>query len=203
MTTLSYDDGVVRSSVVLYDGLWLEIRRGDLTGPALKAAGRRRWGGKEAWLAAVCAGTELQKWAVLGSYSLPKLDRYTVPGWTVAEGKEEMLMEIRFLQGRYNESRSERARLYWAEMLQDVAQVGYSGLGWREGRGSMWILDWPELARQIYTLCRRGRYTVRGGGYKEWVPGGFWFDILYAGCMGPDFVHEAPGSLPERLNLFV
>jgi hypothetical protein len=34
MTKLSYDDGVTWSTVVLTDGLWLEVRRGYLTGKA-------------------------------------------------------------------------------------------------------------------------------------------------------------------------
>jgi hypothetical protein len=228
MSKLSYDDGVVRSSVVLYDGLWIEIRCGDLTGKALKAAGRRRWGGKDVWIAAVCqgvesrdgttsatpaAGVERQEWAVLGSYEnrFYKIHDETYHGTAPGDGykertaraKEELLREIRFLQGRYNESRGLRARLYWAEMLQNVAQTGYCGSRWHEKQCTMWILDWPELARQICALTRAGRRTAKEAGVSEWRMGGFWFDVLYGSCMGKDFVHQAPGPLPERLDLFV
>jgi hypothetical protein len=230
MTKLSYDDGVVRSSVVKVKGVatrgsgadasattnggggrWLEIRRGDLTGTALKEAGQRGWTSKEEWLAAVCSG-ECQEWAVLGEYVNRFYEiheetyRGTAPGdgykERTARAKEEQLREIRYLQGRYNESRSEKARLYWAEMLQNVAQAGYIGSRWHEARCTMWILDRPEIARQIYALSRGGRYTAREGGYKEWTSCGFWFDVLYSSCMGKDFVHDAVVPLPERLDLF-
>jgi hypothetical protein len=213
MTKLSYDDGVVRSAVTLYDGLWIEIRRGDLTGKALKAAGRRRWGGKDVWIAAVCeeAGVERQEWAVLGEYVNrfheihEETYRGTAPGdgykERTARAKEEQLREIRYLQGRYNESRSEKARLYWAEMLQNVARAGYIGSRWHERLCTMWILDRPEIARQIYQLARSGRATAREGDYNEWAMCGFWFDVLYSSCMGMDFVHDAVVPLPEQLDL--
>ena len=214
MTKLSYDDGVVRSSVVkMKNGEWLELRRGELTGAALREAGQRRWASKEDWLSTVCeGGTEMQEWAILGSYETSFWTIYeesfkgTAPGdgykERSARGKEKMLQELRYLQGRYNEAQSERARLYWAEMIQDIAQVGYCGVGGAAGRATMWVMDWPEIAHQIYALSQSGRYTAQEEDYKARSMCGFWFHILYQNCMGEDFVHDAVEDMPARLDLF-
>lgn len=201
MTKLSYDDGVVRSSVVkTKNGEWLELRRGELTGAALRETGPRRWASKEAWLAAVCPesrdGTTSatpaadasghQDWAVLGEY--------TKRGWDVS-GKQEMLTELRYLQRRYNESRSERARLYWAEMIQDIAQAGFNYT-----YKTMWVTEWPELACQLYHLTLSGQAVTLEGGYTAWRAPGFWFHVPYQRCTEAEY--PAVNPLPERLDLF-
>ena len=161
MTKLSYDDGVTWSTVVLIDGLWMEVRRGSLTGAALRSASEggklRKWASRTAWLSAVCT-TEIHDWAILGTYARR---------WTDIKSLEELLTDLRYLQLMYNASLSVGARMYWAECIAEIGGAGYQWATIPAWEKKPFIVSRPEIAVEIVKICDRIHYILKRQGRSQ------------------------------------
>lgn len=167
MTKLSYDDGVVRSTVVEIDsGVLMEVRRGDLTGKALKAAkhGQRRWSEFACWLEDVCeeAGVERKVWAVLGTYTFR---------WTNIKSTDQLLKHLRYLQRMHNASQSVGARLYWAICIAEISGAGFKWNSIPILIKKPFIIAHPEIALEIVKICDCiNRILRRSKRRQGWFP---------------------------------
>ena len=217
MTKLYYDDGTVLSAVAQQrDGSWVEVQRGTLHGPSLLH--RQHWTSKEEWIESVCtaAGVRRQEWAILSDYEVRGSGRHERVGhgwgeeWEPATARptaREMLEGIRFFQDRYNDSVSVGARLYWLMKLQFVA-VGYCPHTTLDYQYPWWIVEWPDLARQIARIAYDAGRMVKAGMGTVGVPGSYYFPLVIAekGLLPAgwqtQWASEEP-VLPDRLDLVV
>ncbi len=204
-------DGLAQSVVVTDTGRVIELRRGDLTGEYLRAAGRRTWASEAEWKAELPTGTELTRTPGKCETPNPVLNElmrhcgHLTVHDTIRQSsqRETILHSIRLMQEGLARGGSavDYYRTRIAELEERLETASLDPVYYSTGRNTKFYYEPTDgLMVPVYLNKHQGLlfFKDRGGKMKEitwghcvWIPHGNHLRRVSIRLPGPTAIPEA------------